>query len=519
MFEAEVWDAPTEADGWDEVLLSDGPWPVDVDAPAAEAESLWVRWGSLFEPGPTDVDVLGRVGQLEALGAQLVVWQARELARLRGLRLAEQHRVHGPRARAERLDRHGWVPSEVGFALGLSENQVRRRLDLADALERYPAAAGLLERGRVPAWTGTRLLEHLDALAGLLSSDRVHQVEAATVAWLAARPRTVTALNARMRRLLVAAQAEADAAAAAAAECDAADDAACPDTGARDGWVLMGRHAQRRVAVSPLGDGTAEVWALLPEVDALAVAAALDAAVPRLVDLPPETAETRTRAQRRADRLVAGLTGTPACYGRDTDVPGHAAAGSPAVPMIELAVPVGTLAGGHTPGAVSGYGPVHPASVRDLAADPAARTRGLLYDPTTGWVLGLAAPLDLARVHWLRDVPPGAGRSHPPSLAAAARARDHTCRAPGCTRPARTCDLDHTVPWPDGPTTLANTGCLCRYHHRLKTHAPRWTLTPHPGVGDDPDTRDLVWTTPTGRRHTTSPHDHRPDDLPDEPPF
>ncbi len=30
-------------------------------------------------------------------------------------------------------------------------------------------------------------------------------------------------------------------------------------------------------------------------------------------------------------------------------------------------------------------------------------------------------------------------------------------------------DLDHVVPWPDGPTTVANLVALCRRHHRLKT--------------------------------------------------
>jgi predicted restriction endonuclease len=43
------------------------------------------------------------------------------------------------------------------------------------------------------------------------------------------------------------------------------------------------------------------------------------------------------------------------------------------------------------------------------------------------------------------------------------------CRWPGCTRSARTCDLDHIVPWPDGPTTADNLIALCRGHHRLKT--------------------------------------------------
>ena len=48
-------------------------------------------------------------------------------------------------------------------------------------------------------------------------------------------------------------------------------------------------------------------------------------------------------------------------------------------------------------------------------------------------------------------------------------ARDSTCRAPGCTAPARTCDTDHTEDHATGgPTTDDNLGLLCRHHHRLK---------------------------------------------------
>jgi len=46
-------------------------------------------------------------------------------------------------------------------------------------------------------------------------------------------------------------------------------------------------------------------------------------------------------------------------------------------------------------------------------------------------------------------------------------ARDTTCRAPGCTAPARSCDVDHTHDHADGgPTAHDNLGLLCR-HHRV----------------------------------------------------
>jgi hypothetical protein len=77
------------------------------------------------------------------------------------------------------------------------------------------------------------------------------------------------------------------------------------------------------------------------------------------------------------------------------------------------------------------------------------------------------------------------------------RARNLTCDAPGCNAQARYSDLDHTTPYPDGPTDQCNLGPKCRRHHRAK-QAPGWQVEqPQPGV-----TR---WTLPNGRTHTTTP--------------
>lgn len=77
------------------------------------------------------------------------------------------------------------------------------------------------------------------------------------------------------------------------------------------------------------------------------------------------------------------------------------------------------------------------------------------------------------------------------------RARTATCDAPGCQAQAISADLDHTVPYPGGPTDECNLGPKCRTHHRCK-QAPDWKVTqPEPGV-----TR---WTLPSGRTRTTTP--------------
>jgi hypothetical protein len=79
------------------------------------------------------------------------------------------------------------------------------------------------------------------------------------------------------------------------------------------------------------------------------------------------------------------------------------------------------------------------------------------------------------------------------------RARDVTCRFPGCRRPARYCDVDHVDRWPFGPTHPDNLVCLCRRHHRLK-HSRPWhvRLT---------DCGTLVWISRTGRTRLVSPSD------------
>jgi hypothetical protein len=77
------------------------------------------------------------------------------------------------------------------------------------------------------------------------------------------------------------------------------------------------------------------------------------------------------------------------------------------------------------------------------------------------------------------------------------RARTVTCDAPGCAAQAVHADLDHTVPYPDGPTDQCNLGPKCRRHHRVK-QAPGWRVSqPRPGI--------ISWTLPNGRTHTTRP--------------
>jgi hypothetical protein len=85
--------------------------------------------------------------------------------------------------------------------------------------------------------------------------------------------------------------------------------------------------------------------------------------------------------------------------------------------------------------------------------------------------------------------------------------RDRTCVFPRCTRPARGCDIDHVIPYDHdaeaegrpqpGPTQTDNLACLCRFHHRLKTHSAWRYETTAPGV--------FEWTSPHGHRYRRDP--------------
>ena len=78
------------------------------------------------------------------------------------------------------------------------------------------------------------------------------------------------------------------------------------------------------------------------------------------------------------------------------------------------------------------------------------------------------------------------------------RCRDLTCRIPGCDRPAIGTDLDHSNPWPAGPTHPSNLNDKCRLHHLLKTFCEGWTEHQSPDG-------TLTITTPTGHTYTTTP--------------
>jgi hypothetical protein len=121
-----------------------------------------------------------------------------------------------------------------------------------------------------------------------------------------------------------------------------------------------------------------------------------------------------------------------------------------------------------------------------------------VVDQLSGTLLALTDAAGIQAGCALGPPPDSPGYRPREALERFVRLRDRRCRFPGCRARARRCDLDHTRPWPAGPTAHGNLCCLCEHHHRLSHQAPGWTLSSTADGG-------LSWTTPGGEILTTYP--------------
>ena len=158
-------------------------------------------------------------------------------------------------------------------------------------------------------------------------------------------------------------------------------------------------------------------------------------------------------------------------------------------PQVNVVVALTTLLGvDDEPGELVWAGPITAQTARRIAAD--GTWRRLLVDPRTGRLDEMSAET----------------YEPPQEMRDLVITRDRTCRGIGCRVPADRCDLDHRVPYPDGPTSPANFDPACRSWHRIKTFTDTtveadgagglWiTLVEQPPSGveppDDPDPPDV----------------------------
>jgi hypothetical protein len=209
-----------------------------------------------------------------------------------------------------------------------------------------------------------------------------------------------------------------------------------------------------------------------------------------------ETALTTEHTTGNNSTGTGGSTGTGAAPTR----PGAAAGpgGRRRLrPAAQVSVTVGVqtlMALNEEPGHLDGYGPIPPEQARELAGTATSWLR-ILTHPEKGSILSI-----------------GRKRYKPSKdLRDWVINRDQVCRGIGCNRPARDCDLDHTIPFhrrrhtpdgtplPRGETSHDNLGALCERCHHLKDDPDTgWTATqPNPGT--------FHFTTPTGRTYHRDP--------------
>lgn len=234
----------------------------------------------------------------------------------------------------------------------------------------------------------------------------------------------------------------------------------------------------RHVEIEPGDAGMVWLTGNLRAEDGAALNARLDALAATVCDNDP-----RTKDQRRADACgpLSRMEATLPCECGLDDCPAAAERAAVETAVIHLLAEQGTFDGtSDKPGYLKGFGVLPAESVRRVAKT--AQTK-LLTVP---------------------DPEAKGGNGYRPNVALREflQWRDLTCRWPGCDKPVQHCDVDHTTPWPQGPTHPSNTKHYCRTHHLLKTFfcGPRgWTDRQLPD-----GTIELI--APTGHVWRTEPH-------------
>ncbi|WP_210439779.1 HNH endonuclease signature motif containing protein [Nocardioides xinjiangensis] len=131
------------------------------------------------------------------------------------------------------------------------------------------------------------------------------------------------------------------------------------------------------------------------------------------------------------------------------------------------------------------------------------RQRLLLLDQLRSWCADTRTKVTVKPVIDLNTDLTAPGYAIPDRIREQVILRDRTCVFPWCSRPARSCDIDHVIAYDHhadaqdrhqpGPTATHNLAALCRTHHRLKTHTTWHYRAVEPGA--------FEWTSPHGHHY------------------
>lgn len=261
---------------------------------------------------------------------------------------------------------------------------------------------------------------------------------------------------------------------------------------------------QRTVVVRPNRHlpGLASWTAHLPTGVSQQMAAAVDALAGQYARAHPGTGIDGHRADALADLVLGNAQVTTVVELLVPVLPAHP--GDPA-PTAATRGPLGQL----RPVTVTTVSP--PAGDAPGAGAVAWLVPGVVDDPRHGVLVPQAVAALLSNpatvLRLARLDPDGSITQDPTAYRPSAatrrrvRARDGSCRFPGCATPAARTDTDHVVPHPHGPTAHTNLISLCRTHHLFKHHGG-WT----PALAPD---GTVTWTAPDHRTWTTHPRPHQ----------
>jgi Domain of unknown function (DUF222) len=443
-------------------------------------------------PGPEALTSVDDATVVAAIAGWTRVEAAASARRLAAIAELVARRVDGGSPERGRWSCDNWdsMAAEVGAAQGISHGMASGQMYLSVALrDRLPLVAALFADGMISARLVATIAWHTDLIndpEALELVDKTLAEDAARYGPLSAN-KTAQAIEAIVDRY---------------------DPEALRRTRA---------NARSREVVIDSADqesGTAAMWGRLYATDAAVLDRRLMQMAHAVCDDDP-----RTIAQRRADALGALAAGAErlACGCGNADCPAAAQRDERAAAVVIHIVAEESASKAQPDPHLSGEPPSPPLTpdtplVRPADPEPdppfarstppaaVSTSGGVVPNPLLGGLIRGGAKIRPVS-HPGDSAAPEAGYCPSAELERFVRCRDLTCRFPNCDRAAEFCDVDHTVPYPLGPTHPSNLKCLCRKHHLLKTF---WTGAKGWRDKQLPD-GTVVWTAPTGQTYTTRP--------------
>lgn len=360
----------------------------------------------------------------------------------------------------------------IGAALTIGQRRASAQMRIAMALrDRLPRVAALFCEGRI----NIRVISELTWRTHLVDDDRVlAEIDAAlaehAVSWGALSEEKLTgAVNAVIERY-------------------------DPDAVRRTKDAIGDRDF--RIGARDDGAETTSAWGTLIAADGVAAERRILAMINGVCANDP-----RSVGERRSDAAGALLNGrehlrcrcgTPDCPKADVPAPASNV-------VVHVIADQAALDAATKPatGVEATAESDEPPPLKDTGV---ALLPGLKVMPTAALAEAIAAGAKVTPL-WLPGHNPEPNYRPSARLAQFVRMRDMFCRFPGCDVPADRCDVDHCVPWPDGPTHPSNLHCKCRAHHLMKTFCFG------PDGWSEVQTADgaVTFTAPDGRVHTTNP--------------